>query len=278
MTCRHRLFSLASVAALTWAALHSSSVARGGEPYAGNVTAQLVDPFDEGIPTVLAIEGDNAANGVCVVELQQGYFCIKGVGSTTVNGVAEDHLVAPLGFILMADVRLGNGGDTLVYEFAGVQTPPYGTYIDTGTDDDSVSVSLRGAVGFLRIDTGVGNDDVTICRASADASLHDLAVNTGLGDDTVLVWSVVDTELPLLGVWGGIVETEQGNDAVQFEGSFVIKYGTLLVLLGVGDDTLVGDVDTGPVDRVEGIGGSGYDTVLNAAYFQIPVRHFEATN
>lgn len=235
---------------------------------AGNVTAQMVDPFGTGTATFLSIVGDNEGNEIRVVEDAPGHVRIEGLGTTTINGKAADDLFSAGISIEFAEIDLGNGDDSLIHDFTGGQHP-HGTIIDAGAGDDSVTVFVKGWVGSLGIVTAVGNDSVTIDLAPASVLFPGLHVNTGVGDDSVLFRANSDGGLPEL--WGAFfgIETEQGNDVVRFEGLFARLGGVpLFVYLGAGDDTLIGDSDSSHSSFVvEALGGSGHDIVLNAAYF-----------
>ena len=168
-----------------------------------------------------------------------------------------------------AEIRLGNGSDTLSYELTGAQFR-HRIVIDTETGDDSVSLLASGVVGSVRIDTGVESDNVAIDLAAGSFLLHGLRVNTGVGDDSVLFHADSDGGLPLLSGFS-LIETAEGNDTVQFEGVFGALGSGLVVDLGAGDDMVIGDSETSlPEGRVECIGHAGHDTVLNASYFRSP--------
>ena len=86
-------------------------------------------------------------------------------------------------------VRLGNGDDNLAYEFAGDSTLP-AILVDMGRGDDTVTVLAHTMSRLLQIDTGQGDDNVTMDMDLTPGSFFLFAhysINTGLGDDTVLV-------------------------------------------------------------------------------------------
>src|SRR5262245_12957505 len=232
---------------------------------AGNVIAQIVDPLESGNPpSALVIIGDNEANEIRVIEDAPGRVRIEGVGSTTVNGMRTVELLSSDNILSLSDIYLGNGDDSLVYELTGNQFR-HAIRIDTDTGDDAVMVFARGVVGALILDTGVGRDNVTLDLAPGTV-LRRLQLNTGAGDDTLLFRADSEGGLPALDSIG-IIEMEQGNDAVQFEGTFG-TVGGLSLFLGAGDDTLLGDPQAPPpVGLVQSLGGSGHDTVLNSSYF-----------
>lgn len=137
-----------------------------------------------------------------------------------------------------------------------------------GTGDDSLTALTAREVGFLRIDTGVGSDHVLIDLAAV-SWIRGLAIDTGVGDDSVLLRAGSDGQLPYIDGTLAFIETHQGNDIVQFEGTFGLAgSGFLHVQLGEGDDTLIGDSESDPLlGIVSASGGQGNDTVLNATYF-----------
>lgn len=234
---------------------------------AGNVMAQVA-PFD----SALLIVGDNEGNEIRVIEYGPGHVRMEGLGSTTVNGKAADELFSSTRFVV-ADIQLGNGGDFLIYEVKGAQR--IDTLIDTGVGDDSVTVLASGLVGGLLLDTGVGSDNVTIDLAPA-TMLVALQLNTGVGDDTVLFEAHSDGGMPIvMGSLPSVIDTAQGNDVVHFEGRFLARLD-LLVFLGEGDDTLIGDPDNVlPAGTVTILGELGHDTVLNGSYFNGGLFLFE---
>jgi hypothetical protein len=235
---------------------------------AGDVLA-LVGPDLSGNDTLLVIKGDNEANQIRVIELAPGHARIEGINGTTINGKVADEVFSSGSVFGGAEVCLGNGADEISYEFTGNQQLHL-TRIDTGYGDDSVDVFAQGVVGFLAIDTGFGSDQVTIDLAPNTVLLSGFSITTGLGNDSVLIRADSEGGLPHLFGFGSRIETEQGNDVVQFEGVLAGFGGGRLVtvLLGAGDDTLIGDPEnTLSVFSVESLGGPGEDTVLNAAYF-----------
>lgn len=236
----------------------------------GNVLAYLgPDPF--GGNTVLTIEGDHLGNEIRIIEIEDApdHVWIEGLNGTTVNGQAVDQVVASAHFS-GALIDLGNGDDAVEYIFAVEQcSSSHFSEITTGNGNDQVSVLASGDVGFLRIDTGTGSDSATLQFAS-DALVGGVQLNTGPGDDAVFYEA--DNGEPPIVTWGSAyIDTHSGNDLVSFGGPVWALFEHTLVLLGCGDDVLIGDPDSevhipGP-SRVDAVGGAGSDTVLNASYF-----------
>ena len=233
---------------------------------AGNVTAQLVD-LDPRSIDVLVVEGDSQANQIRIVEDTAGHARIEGLAGTTVNGMAADEFFSSIDTFRGVQVRLGNGDDNLTYEFAGDRIF-HNTEIDMGTGDDAVTVLAR-TMTFLQIDTGQGNDNVTLDIDLTPGSFFLFAnyrVNTGVGDDTVLVRANA-FDLGPFHNFDALIDTAQGNDVVQFQG---VLSGSWVVDLGEGDDTLIGDAENSlsyPLVNIHVVGGHGHDTVLNSSYF-----------
>lgn len=233
----------------------------------GNVLAYL-GPDAFGQNTVLTIEGDHLGNEIRVVEDAIDHVRIEGLNGTTVNGLAADEVFASLDIFPGAFVDLGNGDDSVEYVFTGGQFNHL-LQITTGNGDDEATIVASGFVGSLRIDTGTGNDVATV-QFAGDALVPWLFLDTGVGDDAVFI-EADNSGFPILFNLG-VIETGQGNDVAAFDGWVAALSGSLIVFLDEGDDTLLGDPDSEvPVPgRVEALGGSGHDTVLNAAYFRSP--------
>jgi hypothetical protein len=232
---------------------------------AGNVTAQVV--FDEQFGgSLLLIVGDNEANSIHVVEDTPGHVRIEGLESTTVNGMAAIELSSHGSEFNLAQIYLGNGDDALVHEFTHANFQ-HETHIGTGVGDDSVTVFVRGVVGQLLVDTGIGHDNVTIDLAPGSL-LEGLHVDAGEGNDRLHFRAKAEGGLPILEETSrvNLINMGNGNDAVQFEGGFGVEH--LSVHLGNGDDTLIGDPESdGPSVGLRLFGDQGHDSVLNASYF-----------
>jgi hypothetical protein len=232
---------------------------------AGNVTALAVPMGGDAVNSVVIV-GDNQANQIRVIEDAPEHIRIEGLEGTTVNGKAADELFAVGDVFVRVDIDLGNGNDTLIHDFGGDQFR-HATTVDTGHGNDLVSVIARGVLGTLRIDTGTGNDNVTLNLAPASFLSGGLRVDTGAGDDDVLFRANSDGGLPELDF--SFIETKGGNDLVRFEGTFG-AWGGLSIGLGAGDDTLVGGTgEDRPLGNVFANGGLGHDTVLNTSYFDL---------
>jgi hypothetical protein len=236
---------------------------------AGNVTAYLA-PDDWGSESVLVVEGDSQSNAIRIVEDTPGQARIEGLDGTTVNGMAADEVFSALETFSLAIVDLGNGHDSLTYECGGefAGSPFHATKIYTGTGADTVTVFAKEMTGFTAIDTGPGNDTVTFDMA-AGSLIGTLHLKTGKGDDSVLVRADPEGEPPVFCGTFATIETEHGNDTVRFEGAIGVVPIRLSVLLGAGDDTLIGDSGSDPSWplRVNANGGDGEDSVLNSSYF-----------
>lgn len=232
---------------------------------AGDVAAFLgPNPFGEN--TVLTIVGDNQANQIRVIEDGPNHAIIEGLNGTTVNGKAVDEVFSTYPVFQAAEVRLGNGDDTLIYEFTGQQFRHFNR-IETGNGDDTVTILAKGVVGVLNVDTGQGADRLTLEMATDTFFIDGFTLLTGGGDDWIAIRGVDEGPLPTIFRFS-LIDTAQGNDTVQFEGLFGAPFGRIAVTLEEGNDTLIGDPEhTLPGFGVQVVGGTGVDTALNASYF-----------
>jgi len=240
-----------------------------GPAHAGDVVAYLSGLFNES----LIIVGDNLGNEIRITQDTGYHVRIEGVNGTTVNGLPSVDLSNTAEPIDYVSIDLRNGDDVVEYVFTGGYLY-HRTDFTTGNGDDQVTVRIIGtSLDYLTIDTGTGNDTVTV--QVAESAIYGFYVNTGAGDDAVLIEAGnSDGGYAYLG-YHGEIETEEGNDLVQFEGYFNFSFGSLFMLLGKGDDILVGDPNYNLFFSVACLGGSGDDTVLNASYFGYHLGEFE---
>ena len=259
-------------ATLLWALLSGLTALLNFQPaLAGDVQATL-EPIFFGQEVKLVIVGSHDADDIRIIDDGLGFARIEGRDGTTINGKEVEVLVSEAGDFIGVEIDLGNGSDRLDYEVGtGAR---YFRSIDTGNGDDALKLSLSAVAPFVRVDTGLGNDDVSIDLTNTFV-LHGFSVMTGLGDDWVVLRS--DSNPFLYSSRFSTIETEQGDDVMQFVGRFTFVY-LLYVSLGKGDDTVIGDDVPDPpgARRVEVIGGDGVDAAVNADYFEpYALRLFE---
>jgi hypothetical protein len=255
---------------LLFALTLTPALINAGPAHAGDVVAYLGGFFNSS----LIIVGDNLGNEIRITQDTPSHVRIEGVNGTTVNGLPSVDLSNTAEWIDYASIDLGTGDDVVEYVFTG-EFVSTGTDFTTGNGDDQVTVRLIGVrlvASSLWIDTGTGSDTVTVqlAESSIDGSLN---VNTGDGDDAVFIEA--DNSWIEGGVPAVIIETEEGNDLVQFEGYVATFYYYISILLGKGDDILVGDPNYNVFPYVYCRAGSGDDTVLNASYFGRTLYKFE---
>ncbi|PAY16772.1 hypothetical protein CKO51_24845 [Rhodopirellula sp. SM50] len=215
----------------------------------------------------LVVEGDQQANEIRVVEDGTGGATIEGLNGTTVNGLPVVTIQSESGYIVHSLVELGNGDDVLIYELSNNQSASHGTEIHTGNGDDEVTIGAAGALGTLRIETGVGDDRVVFELADS-ALLQALDIDTGNGDDEVL-FQADAAGSSLIALRHIRIDTGRGNDTVRFQGSLAVTNDkSFAVWLGSGDDQLIGDPGNSlEVEELNVFGEKGVDKVFGDSHF-----------
>ena len=227
----------------------------------GDVLAYL-EPDEFGFDAHLVIVGDVKDNTICVTVDDTYHAVIDAIDDTTVNGLSTVELSSDLP-IVSVSIDLGNGDDSL--EYLCESDLVYSATIVLGNGHDSVAVDQQGTMWEIRVDTGVGDDSVALhMGAWSFANWNGVfQISTGVGQDVVIIESA-DTNP--YGRYGSRVDTAEGNDTVMFTGLVAKEFTE--VVLGAGDDLLVGDPDIMPdYEYFRADGGLGHDTVLTSSYF-----------
>lgn len=204
---------------------------------AGNVLA-VAGPVEWSSFPALSITGDDEANEIRVVFEGYGQVRIEGLNGTTVNGLPA--------FRIDQELPIGN------------------VHVDMGSGDDAVTMAWEGVADpSIQIDGGLGNDAVAILY-SAGLRPQGLRIDTGNGDDHVTIAGPSES----LFVGPVIVNTGNGNDRVDFRGRLHAN-SILSVDLGRGDDVVAGEGGSLGFEHHTPVfwGGEGYDRVLGVAYF-----------
>ena len=153
-----------------------------------------------------------------------------------------------------------------------VSEPLAGVCASTGNGNDVFA--FEGVDGYwglsmISIDTGKGDDKVVVDMAR-QASFPSLHVVTGNGDDVVSV----NFRPGFTFHWPGLfLDTGDGNDSVDIEGTLQgVRVGTFQIWLGRGDDSLNVDLFTTIPTRlqaqfVEIDGGAGNDRISGNTSF-----------
>lgn len=116
-----------------------------------------------------------------------------------------------------------------------------GMTIKTGSDDDWLGVkNVSKNIKSLAIDTGEGNDHVTLMSDKTEGNLSLISVDTGKGDDTVLMSSSQDNIISINTGEGSdfvhILLDEKGKStSIDTGGSELGKNPDLIKLAGQGD-------------------------------------------
>lgn len=206
---------------------------------AGDVTVSVVQGS-------IKISGDVQGNEIAVTDLGGGLVEVAGQNGTTINGQA-----GPLSFPGVQSgvkINLKDGNDIVSFKGnslhvltrvsietgAGTDTVSVDDVfanhlkVETGSDDDVVNVlDVTGLVA--KFETGSGNDTVNLgnplLQADATVKALELEVETGRGDDTVLVRDAIFQTLE------AEIETGSGNDTVsiddlQAQGKFEVETGS----------------------------------------------------
>ena len=202
---------------------------------AGNVTSVLA-------AGVLVLDGDGSANQVQLTVASNGQLTATGLSGTTIDGVASKSFgivntltvnggVGDDTFSLNSTVATftndvtidgGIGNDTISV------TGQYGAdlVLDGGTGLDTISVSKAIVAVDINIDSGGENDKVTLSGSTAG---RDVVIQSGLGNDSVTVGGMAvlrDLSLTDTG----------GNNALRIVNS--TSRGDTLIVLDAGNDSL----------------------------------------
>jgi hypothetical protein len=142
----------------------------------------------------LSLAGDNAANQVRLIHVSPREVQIVGEGTTLIDGLPMKTITLPTesDFIGTVRIDLGNGDDSIIQE----------AFVD-----DSLFPPTSTGPNFTAIHTGLGDDSVTVFSNWISA----LWIDTGHGKDSVVVTAEPDTFLR----WEVIdIRTRSGADTV----------------------------------------------------------------
>ena len=146
----------------------------------GNVTAVTTGAGLEG---TITLTGDNKSNDITIGRNGFGDYLITGNNGTTVNGAASVTFVD--GHFRNIIAKMGNGDDVLTFAGDGFNSAD----VEMGNGKDTVNVGpvlfhnfSANSAGNLSIDTGNGEDSVTIDDADVEGNLD---VSLGNGPDSL---------------------------------------------------------------------------------------------
>ena len=150
----------------------------------------------------------------------------------------------------------GSQGDDVIN--VTVKDDGYSVKIDSGDGNDNVTVNAN-ASAETDVKTGAGNDSVTYVTGGHQSDSNALDAKTGEGSDTIAV--TVNTGSLVLDI-----DTGAGNDSVSLNAGEKAGRGTVehvSVKLGAGDDTLNADTSFAAVTgKVYADAGEGFDTLV----------------
>ena len=171
-------------------------------------------------------------------------------GNLTIDGI--NVTLAGIYLSLGNKVRVSGGSEVTIFGTGG---------------DDGVDAVMEGSDNVLTVDTGAGDDTVTVTTAGVNNGMNTLSVDTGVGNDTAALAHGA-------GVLSADIRTGAGNDAVQLSASAgaarsytdswdTDHEGSLAVDLGGGDDILTVDAAlAGGFAALPANAGEGYDTLI----------------
>ncbi len=205
-------------------------------PLDGEIFINMLNGRDE-----LSIDGINVLAGVTIpskLKINMG----EGNDNLTLGGTARNNLASDV------TIDLDEGEDNLAIDGLEVRTFNEGNlFILGGFGIDTIRVGANGTntvEGDFSIDTGTGNDIVSVDRTNVFA---DLRIDTSGGNDTVDLGrdnlnNFLDSAVQVRG--NLIIDTGVTDDTVRIDAALVVQ--NLLVSTGDGDDTvLFGDDPAG---------------------------------
>lgn len=204
----------------------------------GNETAG-----DDVIIAIRAADRDTVLNGGAGNDT---IVALAGTATSITGGDGNDTIILPEGMNTVT-IDAGDGNDTITAAHLGRTGQ---ARVDTGSGDDAVTIGeLATRGGQASIATGDGNDTVTI-RSNANNG-GQARIDTGGGDDTVAFGYVGYQQGQLR------VDTGSGNDTVK--GTGLLGEAQLDIRTGDGDDALRVMVGNNVQTRVDT--GDGNDTL-----------------
>jgi hypothetical protein len=224
---------------------------------AGDVAAAIaVDPAT-GLMT-LFVTGDDAANAVEIIgPSQTGQYELAGLADaagtpTTINGQPSAALDGGTGLAMV--VRAGGGDDRVLFGRAGASaSTSRGLSIDTGNGADAVEVRNAFHTGDLVIQTGRGDDVITVRQNTtmdpvfasvAGSGTGNVLVDVGQGQDQLFIgglFGAIRSVVPGSGSFSRAsartvtILTDRGDDRVEVTG---FAAGNAVLSGGQGEDAL----------------------------------------
>ncbi len=225
---------------------------------AGNVTAEVVGGD-------LRVTGDNLSNGLVISGtgvagqvLIEGQFDFSNDATdTTINGSDGELLFGGITGNIIINL---NGGDDAL-DMVNVAVPRdliittgdgfdeiyLGQYALLTPDFDPTTVGSLGVNGVLSIDTGAQDDYITLGRVFGGA---DWSIRTGSGDDVLFVYSAS----------GDVIDVSTGSEVDLVNVAYLTAHGNLRIDTGLQDDT-ISVITTLTKQNAQFISGDGSDTV-----------------
>lgn len=223
----------------------------------------LIDGDDTGADVTVTVLG-NGGNDTITLGDSAG---IADVITATVFGGAGNDSVREIGADanISVDGGLGNdsftllGGDDTVTAGAGNDSVRAGAgskVITTGEGSDTVIST--GAFEDINVNTGSGNDSITLNAGGGNTG--EGTVIAGVGQDTVSLTLTDDAAVTIFGGTEGI-DTTDGADAITLLGTAAGNQSTATIFGNGGNDTITVSADA----LVTVFGGQGNDTINNVS-------------
>ncbi len=159
---------------------------------AGNVTATFITT--NGLKDVV-ITGDNSANSIEIVQNTTNVYTVKGLGTTTINGVSGRTF--KFNFNNFDDLRITMNGGADYVAIKGNSSSQVGDLdvtddlvISMGSGADRLNLNFVQVKGDLDINMGIDDDKLNIKNTKLgddgpDGELSDLVINGGPGTDSL---------------------------------------------------------------------------------------------
>lgn len=192
----------------------------------------------------LVITGESGSDDI-TVEARSGFVSVEGGEFTVVTFAAGFNDGAA--FNRNARISLGDGANDLT--ISEMSELPRQLIVTTGSDDDRITILQTDVQRQLKLNTGLGNDIVTLSSVTAEEARIEL----GGGNDRLIVTDAEIEERLRVDADGN---RTSGDDWIEFTD---VEAEELRINLGRGDDHATPNNVTADDVRVDG--GSGADTI-----------------